>query len=780
MDGQARDEEAATTNNRQNRPMSTIPSFLFISFLLFMLTNHSGDEFLARHQYQDALQALQWQLSNYTAWMNGTTSNFTLPEHNPALTPLLNTFGINGQILDPNWYSYYTNITGFIHGLSHFYNITPNYLAANDTHGWKPYVEELMSDANLTTLPERLGTWDWLASEKIALSVAEKLLPATSEGEEFDNIALIRGKVELTNIKTSEDFRLDFEGVHFLSNGSIYGFAVPPTGHIDIRLLPALVPESVRNLTTHLVEPELAARIKKLRNLIDEGVLDQDSNSNEEPPQSTCSFVLYSQLEPANVPKRLMHELEAEIQHPTGAWTVKAPKLSLNGVLISEECGIMLEITKSEGLSSRTFFRKVTTYAASTGLLYLIMLMLFSRQARRSRTPSGISRVSRWTFLSQSAIDSVSFAGHITFAILAEGRPSLSLVAPSFLACILFLHEIQFALLVHQIQLPEDTAPPPIHSTPPTTTATQASANTTTTPASVTRAMPSAVGTMPTTIANPPSPATAPATTNRQQQSFFSFFIHHIRTDPQAKLWVMWFIFLSVIVRVILSPVLSMIFICLTHSTIWLPQIIRSARRGRSSGFTREYIIGVTLCRLALALYFIACPKNVLEVEPRNWAWLLAVFVCTQACILILQEQLGPSFFLPQRYAIKKTYDYHPPMPLPDTESPEMSLGDCSICMDAILVDPHSRSTPLDGKNEKGVSTSSNATSGSSSPGWRSSRTGGATAFLSAMQFGVENASARKNYSLAPCHHLFHTECLERWLAIKNICPQCRRPLPPL
>lgn len=87
-----------------------------------------------------------------------------------------------------------------------------------------------------------------MASEKIALSVAEKLPPATSEGEEFDNIALIRvcffailivwavsldaggqGKVELTNIKTSEDFRLDFEGVHFLSNGSIYGFAVPPT-----------------------------------------------------------------------------------------------------------------------------------------------------------------------------------------------------------------------------------------------------------------------------------------------------------------------------------------------------------------------------------------------------------------------------------------------------------------------------------------------------------------------------------------------------------------------
>lgn len=46
--------------------------------MLFMLTSHNGDEFLARHQYQDALQSLSYQLSNYTAWLNGTSSNFTL------------------------------------------------------------------------------------------------------------------------------------------------------------------------------------------------------------------------------------------------------------------------------------------------------------------------------------------------------------------------------------------------------------------------------------------------------------------------------------------------------------------------------------------------------------------------------------------------------------------------------------------------------------------------------------------------------------------------------
>lgn len=79
--------------------------------------------------------------------------------------------------------------------------------------------------------------------------------------------------------------------------------------------------------------------------------------------------------------------------------------------------------------------------AGFTAIGYLIMIILFSRQAERTRTPSGISRVSRWTFLAQTTMDSVSFAGHITFAILSEGRTSLSLIAPAFLSCVLFTCE---------------------------------------------------------------------------------------------------------------------------------------------------------------------------------------------------------------------------------------------------------------------------------------------------------------------------------------------------
>jgi len=104
------------------------------------------------------------------------------------------------------------------------------------------------------------------------------------------------------------------------------------------------------------------------------------------------------------------------------------------------------------------------------------------------------------------------------------------------------------------------------------------------------------------------------------------------------------------------------------------------------------------------------------------------------------------------QFAAIKTYDYHPPMPLPDPESPEQSLGDCAICMDAIHVDPslRSRSKSSDEKGEwDGNSKGKNRWKG------KSAGAGAAGGLLNAVQMGVGGVSSRKNYSLAPCHHLF-------------------------
>lgn len=103
------------------------------------------------------------------------------------------------------------------------------------------------------------------------------------------------------------------------------------------------------------------------------------------------------------------------------------------------------------------------------------------------------------------------------------------------------------------------------------------------------------------------------------------------------------------------------------------------------------------------------------------------------------------------QYAAVKIYDYHPVMPVSgDVESSDQSLGDCAICMDAIHVDPSvlRRPTSLDGKSDW-EKTSGKGTSK------RKTKAGAAGGIFNAVQMGVGSATGRKNYSLAPCHHLF-------------------------
>jgi hypothetical protein len=94
----------------------------------------------------------------------------------------------------------------------------------------------------------------------------------------------------------------------------------------------------------------------------------------------------------------------------------------------------------------------------------------------------------------------------------------------------------------------------------------------------------------------------------------------------------------------------------------------------------------------------------------------------------------------PQFKAVK-TYDYHPPMRLPDPESPDRSLGDCAICMDAIAIDPTA--------GEKAISTSKEAP-------WAGAVEAHSGGIFSVVHRNVVGATnVRKSYSLAPCHHLF-------------------------
>lgn len=151
-----------------------------------------------------------------------------------------------------------------------------------------------------------------------------------------------------------------------------------------------------------------------------------------------------------------------------------------------------------------------------------------------------------------------------------------------------------------------------------------------------------------------------------------------------------------------------------------------------------------------------ACPRNILDVEPRckphhvsfprrlpipiltsiaAWVWLVVLFMALQIGILLLQDFFGPTFFLPRKMVKQTGYDYHPSIPLPDPEAPEQTLGDCAICMDAIEVDASLRQrSGVEDEKEKERGRSSGF--GRSGTLWA-------------------QAGVRKSYSLAPCHHLF-------------------------
>ncbi|KAI6010786.1 hypothetical protein F5J12DRAFT_904922 [Pisolithus orientalis] len=659
MDRDDEAENVQTAMRPQLQQRSSIPSFVLIIFMLFLLMNHSGDEFLARNHHYDALRSLTYQLSNFTNWMNGSDTNFSMPDRNPSLRSLVESHLTLGSRLDPSSASYFPNITRFIRGEIDFHNITLPSL--NDTQApWTSHAESYMANMNMTEIVNYLGTQDWKATRKMAWSVIDRA--AVEEGVS-DRLAIAHGRIDFVDATSGNGVRLDFEGVHFIANGSVYGFAELPGHHIDIRYLPAIVPEESQNGTTLVVRNELQSRIDKIKTMIDNGVIDQEPSEANSGVHSDCGFLVYAQIEPSLISEELMTDVESELQSPTGKWTPNVSPFA--------ECGMLFRFHHAEGQRTQTFLRRVINYGSISGVISLMMLALSCRHVDRTHSPAALQRLSVWTFYTQAIVDAVSLAAHITFAILAHGTPSLALIIPAFASSIIFSIEAHHATLINQVQAPGDalntTIPPPRPPQP----ALQDN------------------GPGAETAQSAQRPQTPPPLTAR---SFLTAFARNLYSDPQAR-------------------------ICTC---------------GRSSSLSAEYLIGMSICRLWFPFYFLANSTKVLDIEPRRWVYSLAAFVLFQVGVVPLQKSLGLAFFLPKRFATAQMYDYHPPMPsnMHDPEAPGQLLGDCSICMEVIHVE--------DSKQLQQV-------------------TGGL----------LQKVGVKKSYSVAPCHHIFHMECLERWLALK-------------
>ena len=60
-------------------------------------------------------------------------------------------------------------------------------------------------------------------------------------------------------------------------------------------------------------------------------------------------------------------------------------------------------------------------------------------------------------------------------------------------------------------------------------------------------------------------------------------------------------IVLALVVRVVVAPGLAVFLLAVLYSSLWVPQIVRAARRGRPCTLGRKYVIGTTVGRMLLA-----------------------------------------------------------------------------------------------------------------------------------------------------------------------------------
>ena len=79
------------------------------------------------------------------------------------------------------------------------------------------------------------------------------------------------------------------------------------------------------------------------------------------------------------VSKESLSELEAEMDDPQGISTVSRPEAKMNVILLSKECGIMIEMREGEGMKLPQFWRKVTTCKFGSSVVRYILTVWQTR-----------------------------------------------------------------------------------------------------------------------------------------------------------------------------------------------------------------------------------------------------------------------------------------------------------------------------------------------------------------------------------------------------------------
>ncbi|GAA5956894.1 hypothetical protein JCM3765_006633 [Sporobolomyces pararoseus] len=634
--------------------------------------------------------------------------------------------------------------------------------------------EGISDDSKLLSLREQ-GDWaEW-----------EKKGPVTYLGGEL-TMSVEEGEYQ------GQQTNLDIEAAHLLSSGLLYGYATPSfvRSHlVETVSLPFYPNSSITtlpqlremNLTAQAVGrsmlKEVSRRLKNDVEHLNETVAEQERNeagggggsgSDDSFDTSTpqCIFRFYGSLSPlpSYYTPSLYSEFYASLFRPTGSSLPPPPTQTLHYVLSSTNCGLVLE-GKGTFLPTPLLWTRTKDFALIIGFAQLVLVVLLVRHLEKTATrPGTIVNVASASIGIGCIVDAYVFVLLLTAGVVTSTtRSSLPLFIPSFLALLSsLLFGMRYVSMIRAATPPTNqthaAAPIPTQvatpAPPPPPTREELAAR-----AAERRAQGEETSDIEASSPGDTVPLVAPVTaTSPSRDDNISW-----SSIPRSEKINIGLMLLGLVVSITIifnygwiSWLLAIVY------SYWIPQIILNVERGTArQSLTIEFIVGTTFARLILPVYFYGYSDNVLDVDASPWIYVLILYSSMQALILVLQARpsLGARFFLTQPVLdfldLQQihSWDYHQPLSSSKLLDIEVSLREegnsdeagptCSICMDTVEIRPPKQEVDLFGSV-------------------------------------IANERVRAFYALTPCGHLLHSQCLQEWMNVRAICPECRKSLPSL
>jgi hypothetical protein len=248
--------------------------------------------------------------------------------------------------------------------------------------------------------------------------------------------------------------------------------------------------------------------------------------------------------------------------------------------------------------------------------------------------------------------------------------------------------------------------------------------------------------------------------------------------------WLQFFFYSSLIVGIIVFTLImkeNLILSLLLLYSFWLPQILLNIFTQANKPLHRNFIYGMSLTRLFVPLYIFGVPNSYIhDIEPEfpvdgHVCVALLIWVSFQVIVLLTQSVLGSRFMIP-RFCLPPKYNYHRDIPQSLLHQHTPNNGHSGLDADGEL-----QTSLLAEDNNHTVVHSGPRNRLKSRPKSKDEifETGLDPAIDCVICYNRINITEPKSYMLAPCDHIFHTECMSQWMNVKMECPICRMELPP-